>query len=145
MVAPSALHNIKLLELLLAFEIRGTTEDVLYLAYTVKYEFFSHLLYLNSFCHVPLQLDLAAIDHAASDIDQFIQWAMVPEIAVYLFQFWNARLHVYDCNDVLDIIRGMDYEFYQTGVHLVDFVKRTIDPDELNVVASNLGLPKLDI
>lgn len=53
-LAPSALLEIKLLELLLAFEIRGTTEDILYLAYAVKYEFFSHLLYLNSFCHVPL-------------------------------------------------------------------------------------------
>jgi hypothetical protein len=70
---------------------------------------------------------------------------MVPEIAVYLFQFWNARLHVYDCNDVLDIIRGMDSEFYHMGLHLVNFVRRTIDPDELNAVASDLGLPKLHI
>jgi hypothetical protein len=54
MVAPSALHDITLLELILAFEIRGTTEEILYLAYTVKYEFFTHLLYLNSFHHVPL-------------------------------------------------------------------------------------------
>ncbi|KAI3637734.1 hypothetical protein MIR68_004383 [Amoeboaphelidium protococcarum] len=52
-------------------------------------------------------------------------------------------LHVYDCNDVLDIIRGMDSEFYHMGVHLVNFVRRTIDPDELNAIASDLGLLQL--
>lgn len=29
------------------------------------------------------------------------------------------------------------------GVHLVNFVRRTIDPDELNAIASDLGLPQL--